>query len=100
MLLDDCQNREEEIAAEKCQCEQEAAAEQQRQEREMEREMERRLQGMQKHVDALLKVVERSHEGTGGAKREARVAGDEKEMRLTNLSEADDVVYLTLPLSG
>ena len=96
MLLDDCQNREEEIAAEKCQCEQEAAAEQQRQ----EREMERRLQGMQKHVDALLKVVERSHEGTGGAKREARVAGDEKEMRLTNLSEADDVVYLTLPLSG
>ena len=47
-------------------------------------------------MDALLKVVERSQEGTSGAKREARGSGDKKEMRLTKLSEADDVeAYLT-----
>ena len=92
MLLDDRRKREEEIAAERRQREQEAAAERERQ----ERETERRLQEMQKHVDALLKVVERSHEGASGAKREARGAGDEKEVRLTKLSEADDVeAYLT-----
>ena len=85
MLLDDRRKREEEIVAERRQRDQEAAAERERQ----EREMERRLQEMQKHVDALLKVVERSHEGTSGA-------GDEKEVRLTKLSEADDVeAYLT-----
>ena len=51
---------------------------------------------MQKHVDALLKVVQRSHEGTSGAKREARGAVDEEKVRLTELSEADDVeAYLT-----
>ena len=33
---------------------------------------------MQKHVDALLKVVQRSHEGTSGAKREAQDAVDEE----------------------
>ena len=92
MLLDDRRKREEEIAAERRQREQEAAAERERQ----ERETERRLQEMQKHVDALLKVVERSHEGASGAKREVWGAGDEKEVRLTNLSEADDVeAYLT-----
>ena len=81
MLLDDRRKREEEIAAER---------------ERQERETERRLQEMQKHVDALLKVVERSHEGASGAKREARGAGDEKEVRLTKLSEADDVeAYLT-----
>ena len=35
--------------------------------------------------------MERSYEGTSGTKREARGAGDEKEVRLTKLSEADDV---------
>ena len=92
MLLDDRRKREEEIAAERRQRGQEAAAERERQ----ERETERRLQEMQNHVDALLKVVERSHEGASGAKRGARGAGDEKEVRLTKLSEADDVeAYLT-----
>ena len=81
MLMEDRRKREEEIAAER---------------ERQERETERRLQEMQKHVDALLKVVERSHEGTGGAKRETRGAGDDKEVKLTKLSEADDVeAYLT-----
>ena len=53
--------------AERRQCEQEAATERVRQ----ERETERCLQELQKHVDALLKVVGRSHEGSSGAKREA-----------------------------
>ena len=92
MLLDDCRKREEEIAAERRQREQEAVAKRERQ----ERETERRLQEMQKHVDALLKVVERSHEGTSGTKREVQGAGDEKEVRLTKLSEAGDVeAYFT-----
>ena len=103
MLLDDRRKREEEIAAERRQREEEIAAERRQREQEavaererQERETERRLQEMQKHVDALLKVVEKSHDGTSGAKREARGAGDEKEVRLTKLSEADDVeAYLT-----
>ena len=64
--MDDCRKQEEEIVAERRQCEQEAATERVRQ----ERETERCLQELQKHVDALLKVVERSHEGSSGAKRE------------------------------
>lgn len=39
---------------------------------------------MQKDVDALLKVVERSHEWTSGSKRKLWGAGDDKEVRLTN----------------
>lgn len=43
---------------------------------------------MQKHVDALLKVVERSHEDSS--------SGDDKKAKLTKLSDSDDVeAYLT-----
>ena len=92
MLLEDRRKREEEIAAERCQREQEAAAERERQ----KRETERRLQEMQKHVDALLRVVERSHGETSGLKKGARRAGDDKEIKLTKLSDSDDVqAYLT-----
>ena len=78
--------------AERRQREQEAAAEREQQ----ERETKRRLQEIQKHVDVLLKVVERSHEGTGGTKRETWGADDDKRVKLTKLSEADDVeAYLT-----
>ena len=79
MLLADRRDWEEEIAAER-----------------EKQETERRLQEMQKHLDALLKVVKRSHEWTSGAKREARSAVDGKEVRLTKLSEEEDVeAYLT-----
>ena len=95
MLLEDRRKREEEIAAERRQREQEAAAEREQEaaaERErQERETEKRLQEMQKHVDALLKVVEKSHEETSGLKKGARSAGDDKDVKLTKLSDSDDV---------
>ncbi len=46
-------------------------------------------------MDALLRVVERSHEGTSGTKG-AQGVGDDKEVKLTKLSESDVVeAYLT-----
>ncbi len=39
---------------------------------------------MQRNVDAMFKVVERSHEGTSGSKRESWGAGDGKEVKLTD----------------
>ena len=59
-------------------------------------ETERRLQEMQKHIDALLKVVGKSQAGTSDAKKGAWSSGDDKEGRLTKLSESNDVkAYLT-----
>ena len=54
---------------------------------------------MQKHVDALVKVVLRSHKGTSGANREAWGAVDEEELRMTKLSEAMMWRLTSLPSS-
>ena len=77
MLLEDRRKREEEIAAER---------------ERQERETERRLQEMQKHVDSLLKVVEKTTSGSGlGAG-----APYENDAKVSKLTEADDIeAYLT-----
>ena len=64
-----------------------------------ERETERRLQEMQKHVAALLKVVEKSHEETSGIKK-VWSADDDKEVKLTKLSDSNDVEPTSPLLSG
>ena len=77
MLLEDRRKREEEIAAER---------------ERQERETERRLQEMQKHIDSLLKVVEKTTSGSGSG------AGGphENDAKVSKLTEADDIEeYLT-----